>query len=397
MIRLVNRFLTGIFALIPLCSAPLEGQVDSHRIPRRPTLPIEADSNSAVEYFRYGLLRLANSPGQAAAAFYWASRFDPYWAEPLNARSVALVLERPNDLLDVYMLPPARLSREELGLEEVDSMVYMAVLRDPWANRRIEAALIGAWLNLNTDGRGIPTYLREDFPSLDGRLSYAEGKYDQSVQQFAAAIVKDSSNQELRYLQALAWIGLGNTDSAAAAIRRALSTLRTTAAEDLRFTYVGYPFLEYSLGALFERTGQPDSARAAYERALLDDLTFAPAHRKLGALRVAAGDTTGALEEYEQAVGLDSSDVLSLYEFAVLSLAAGEAEVALPLLRRVIVAEPWFAKPHLVIARLYDASGYREEAVQEYRAFLGVASRGMASQAAAVRQRLDALGVAGNQ
>ena len=380
-----------LIAVTLALGAPLEGQLDPHQIPRRPSLKVEADTNSAIDYFWYGMSQLAKEPERAAAAFYWASRIDPYWADPLYARYVALLVAQPYRLLDAYMTKRTEDLREP-RLRAIDSLFYAALLRNPWVNRRMERTLIATWLQVELDGGSIPRYMRQDNPALGAWLSYTEGKFEESAAQYAAALTKDPDDHLLRFWRALPFLALDRNDSAIAAVRDGLSAYRTSAAENLSFRYVGHPFMEYSLGLLFEYVHQPDSAQVAYERSLLDDLTFYPAHHKLGSLRLAAGDTAGALAEFEQAATLAPNDPIILYEFGMLSLAAGQANAGFGLLQRASEAEPFFVPAHFALARVYDQSGFVDEAVQEYRAFLRLAPRTMATQAAAVRQRLAALG-----
>jgi len=393
MTRPLMRLLPVLIILVLALAAPLAAQMDPNVVPKRPTLPAGGDPNSAPDYFWFGMSKLVKEPETAAAAFYWASRIDPSWADPIYSRHVALLLAQPYRLIDVYM----RKRREDLHeprLEAIDSLYYVAIVVNPWVNRRIERVLLLTWLQTDLDGRRIPAYVRQENPALGAWLSYAEGKFDSSATQYAAAIAKYPDDHIVRFWRALPFVALGRTDSAIAAVQGALTAFRTSAAESLDFRYVGHPFMEYSLGLLYEAGQQPDSARAAYERSLLDDLTFYPSHRKLGNLRLMAGDTAGALAEFEQAAELAPKDVLTLYDYAMLSIAAGQAGTGVELLKRASEAEPFFLPPHFTLARLYDQSGFAEDAIKEYQTFLRLAPRTMATQVAAVRARLTALGAA---
>jgi hypothetical protein len=48
----------------------------------------------------------------------------------------------------------------------------------------------------------------------------------------------------------------------------------------------------------------------------------------------------------------------------------------------------------MALARLYEVSGFKDEAVQEYKTFLQLAPRSMTAETAAIRGRLTALGAA---
>ena len=380
-----------LLALVP--GARLPAQLNPHTIPRRPRLAAAADTNSAVEYFYYGLGQLSKEPERAAAAFYWASRIDPYWADPLYGRYVALLMAQPYNLINAYItLKPE--DQHEPRLRAIDSLKYRALLRDPWINRRMEHSLILTWLQTETQGEQIPRYLRDQYPALGAWMSYTEGKFEEAAAQYAIAIAKDPDNRTWPLERARAFVALGQDDSAETVVRAAVLAFRLADADTLNLFYVGYPFLEYSLATLFERSDQLDSAQAAYGRALLDDLTFSPAHRRLASLRLRTGDTTGALAEFAQAVDLAPNDAVTLYDYAILAFATGQPDSVETMLRRATAAEPFFVAPHLALARLYDLSGYPAEAIVEYRAFLRLAPHTLAAQVAAVRARLTQLGAA---
>src|SRR6185369_14516804 len=68
------------------------GAAHAQAAPRRPALPAQSDTNDASAYYRLGMSRLSANPREAADAFWWASRLDPHWADPLYARRAALLM-----------------------------------------------------------------------------------------------------------------------------------------------------------------------------------------------------------------------------------------------------------------------------------------------------------------
>ena len=56
-------------------------------------------------------------------------------------------------------------------------------------------------------------------------------------------------------------------------------------------------------------------------------------------------------------------------------LAAPLAAQPVPQLERSVALEPWFAAPHLLMGRIYDASGMRAEATQHLNDFVSRAPR----------------------
>src|SRR5580765_4192997 len=126
-----------------LSSAPLDPSWVS---PTRPRLPSASDTNSADAYEQWGRSMVAYAPDSAAAAFYWASRLDPWRPAPYYERGIALLMthaERPN--VGANMLPWAmnkELSEAELSL--VDSLNELAMLRDPFMERSLDGFLSGS-------------------------------------------------------------------------------------------------------------------------------------------------------------------------------------------------------------------------------------------------------------
>jgi hypothetical protein len=50
-------------------------------------------TNEAQAYYDLGLAAFERDPQTSAAAFYWAARINPAWAEPLYARRAALLMK----------------------------------------------------------------------------------------------------------------------------------------------------------------------------------------------------------------------------------------------------------------------------------------------------------------
>src|SRR5687767_10100378 len=57
--------------------------------PKRPKMEANRDTNAAGAYYYWGLGQMRTSPRSAQDAFYWASRLDPAWADPLYAQRIA--------------------------------------------------------------------------------------------------------------------------------------------------------------------------------------------------------------------------------------------------------------------------------------------------------------------
>lgn len=389
----MRRCLPGWCGLLLLClslRAPaLSGQTGFSRPPERPRLPAERDPNSAQDYYGYGVSILERDPALAAAAFYWAGRLDPTWASPLYGEYTALMLARPSNELDAYLTRPARALQIE-AIRRIDSLVYFARLRNPYVDRRLGGMLISTWVHRVTGGEfdlrelgrfdrwftAWAAYCRSDFPMA--ATVYAE-------------ILRRHKDPGLFLDRSLVFFAMGQLDSARAMARASLEATLVREDQVLGLGWYSHAMASYSIGFLYEVAGQGDSARVAYEQALLDDVRFHPAHRGLAAVRLAARDTVGAVEELGQAVQLAPRDAGYLYDYGVLLLATGRADSAATMLLRSTEAEPYYALPHYPLAVLYERGGFAAEAVQHYEAFLALAPRSMGAALSAVQARLTAL------
>lgn len=380
----------GLLAVVLCAAIPVAAQARPEPPPKRPKLAAGRDTNNAVDYLQHGLAKLSRNPTEAVAAFYWAGALDPTSADALFGRYVALLLELPFDRINDY-LTRYNSVRNQPQIRALDSIAHLAMLRNPWVSRRPEGAVLQTWLEVVMRGDVNRWEIERVNPALAAWMNYNEGRHRQAAEWYAKALARTPDDPELHLLRAHPFVAIGQIDSALAAARSALLALRRFEAEDSPIGFIGYPFVEYSIGVLFEGIGQLDSARAAYERALLDDVAFQPAHRRLGRLRLVAGDTTGALAEFEQAAVLAPGDPAALYDFGLLSLAARRTDSVVTIFERASAASPHFAAPHLALARLYDGSGFVDEAMAEYRTFVRLAPRTMAAQVAVVQERLRVL------
>jgi tetratricopeptide (TPR) repeat protein len=252
--------------------------------------------------------------------------------------------------------------------------------------------MLELWLYRASGGDVSLLDLRQGRPRFSAWVSYTYGEYQKAADGYAELMRRHPDDPTLPLARALPFVALGQNDSAIASVRSALVRYRAADSANAMRMYESHWFAEYSLGVLFERGQQGDSAQAAYERALLEDVRFAPAHWRLAHLRIATGDTARALQELTDAAALDSTDAVSLYELGSLILAAGHSDSAVVLLKKSIAVEPYFMQPRFLLGRIYQISGFKEEAIAEYIAFLRIAPRSMPNEIAAVRRWITDLG-----
>jgi tetratricopeptide (TPR) repeat protein len=173
----------------------------------------------------------------------------------------------------------------------------------------------------------------------------------------------------------------GQHDRAREEMARAIEDMRREDADDLVYLYESKAVLEHSVAAVHEKQARPDSAREAYGRALREDLAFHPAHVRLAALALAAGDTAAAVGEMDLAVQLAPEDGALRHDYAGLLISARKYPEAVEELKKAAELEPWFAAPRLLLGKIHDASGLRLETVRNYKDFLARASKADAQRA----------------
>jgi len=384
--------------------APLAAQSGGRgRIPPRPRLPRDADTCDAYAYYEQGLALLTEDPHDAAAAFWWAQRLSPATAEPYYAERIALLMDDPS-LLRGYVEENAR-TLASADVRRIDSLQLRALDLDPFFPEQLDAELIVAYFkdivraDLRAQGADvgeseIDFYVRSAIADadMDTRvwLAFGRGDYREAVDYWGRQERSRRKDAHLRARRAQAYLLLGLPDSALAELDSALAIARRADAERMRYVYDSKARWEYERGRLAELQGRDSAAREAYQRTLVEDLAFEPAHVRLAVVALRVADTAAAIAELQRAVAIDAGEYTSRLTLGALDAARGAADSATAELRRAIEIEPWVALPHLLLAQARETAGDRDGAVAEYRRFLALAARGDPSLDTA-RQRIAAL------
>ncbi|HLM69632.1 MAG TPA: hypothetical protein VK358_18970, partial [Longimicrobium sp.] len=121
--------LAAAAALVCATQAPAQS-TRVHDVPRRPVLWAQADTNNANTYYLHGVNRIADRPAEAAAAFYWAARLQPGWAEPLYGRRMALLMADPDRL--VRYMQDNRGTLRSPEIQAIDSLQLRALSLNPF-------------------------------------------------------------------------------------------------------------------------------------------------------------------------------------------------------------------------------------------------------------------------
>ena len=402
--ELTVRLPTALLSLA-LWLAPSIGAQKAAPIPPRPRLDAGADTNDAGTYYRYGLQMASSKPAESVKAFYWATQINPSSAEAMYAlRTASLLAMTSGDLFDYFDWSRKKRSPEYLVL---DSLLFRAYTVNPFVYRNMDVPLIRAILEANAikydpsiDRAELGHYVLERLNTMrrEGWLSYAEGRLPDALDGFAKQLHDKGRNKknheendsEIHADRARVFYQMGNMDSARAELTAAIAGFRENDKKDVVILYESKAMYEQSLGMIEERASKIDEAREAYGQALTEDLSYYSAHSHLAQLQLKAGDTTAAVTEMDLAVQLQPNDAALRYGYAVMLVQAKRDADAVQQLMKSIAADPYYAAPRLLLARISDVEEYTEEAVKGYQEYVALAPKSD-PQLPMVKTRLVAL------
>jgi tetratricopeptide (TPR) repeat protein len=395
---------------LALLLAPSIGAQKVARVPTRPRLDPQADTNDAHSYYRYGVSMIDSKPAESVRAFYWASRLDPSSGEALYALRTASLLDMSGTaMLDYFDYSQKKRKPEYLAL---DSLLYRAYTINPFLYRMLDRSLSRKYLE---------EAVREENPGIGGAdlnlaiidfmrdvrhsgwASYSDGRFKDALDAYAKQLqtldkTKNRKNKkehdddasEIHAERSRIFYLLGNMDSALTEMTAAVAGMRERDAKDLVVLYESKAMYDQSLGMIHEQAKHADEAREAYGQALQEDLSYYAAHTRMAMLQLAQGDTTNALTEMDLAVQLEPNDPVLRYNYAMALVTAHRDGDAATQLMKAAEADPYFAAPHLLLARIADVEQYADDAVREYQQFLALSPKGD-PQVAIARTRVSAL------
>ena len=347
--------------------------------PPRPRLESAADTNDWEAYYTRGALALSRSATAAEPYFYWAARLNPGRAEGHFARWVSF-WRREQGLWEKYLAGDRDVLASPPAIR-ADSFLFRAMHRNPFVDQSLTVLL---YTDLSRDFRGDPRTV--------AWLRYAAGDYGKAAEVLGKAIARrPDDRRDLGYDRALALVALGEIDSAAVEISALLADLRRRERAVTVRVYESKELLEYGLGLLMASRGDTTGARQALERALTENLAFAPAHDALGRLALLRGDTATAVRERGQAVELFPDDGYLRQQYGAALLVAGRGADALEQFRKAIALEPYFADPYYGVAASYDLLGDAPAAGRGYRDYLLRAPRRLSAMRQHAARRVAAL------
>jgi len=385
-------------------AVPATGAPAVAAVPPRPALPPGSDTCDPFAYYRFGRSALDDHPAAAAAAFYWMQRLAP--ANPLGyyAERVALLMADKR-LMRGYLEEDDRTLASD-RVRQIDSLLVRAIMLDPFFARAEDENLLMAYLVLKIGNdirsQATPTQFVSDAEirayiqewveeSADsttrGWYAFARSEYRDAAAYWVPELRRHPRDTHLRARRAQALFLAGDLDSARVELDTALADARRADAQRMRYAYDSKVLWEYERGRIRERQNDGAGARQAYEAALVEDISFYPAHIRLGYVAARAGDTATAITELERALQIRDDDFSARLYLGLLQSARGAYGPAAQELQRAAEVEPWVALTHYALADARRKGGDRDGAAAEYRRYLALAARTDPNLADA-RQRL---------
>jgi tetratricopeptide (TPR) repeat protein len=363
------RTLLRSILLAAVVAAPLAAQ-------ERPALPRNADPNDWESYFDLGERAFPDRPNQANAAFVWAARLDPTRAEPLAARWATFYAADQGLWINYLNDEPETLRREAVIANE-DHM-WLAFVRNPFVHRGLEVALLARL------GRRL-LWDR----ATDAFMEYGRGEFDDAAREFGRLVRGNPErNYRLRHYRALSFVGGGQLDSAVVEIEALLATLRERESREVGRRYESKAAWENALGMVHEARRDTAQARRAFERSLVEDLSWFPARMGLARLEMRAGNAAAAAEQLAQAVELSPRDGVVRLEYGNALAAARRNDEALAQYQAALELEPYWAEAYFRVARAHDVLGQTARAAPLYRQYLERAPRSQSQGIQMVARRL---------
>lgn len=399
----MHRFVPPL-ALAIVC---LAGSLHAQRLGpevARPRLAASADTNDAIAYLEYGMSAVVEEPERAADAFYWAARLDPSSPGALYGRKVALLV-RNNRLLNQYFEGGRSARANRSTLMGIDSLQLRALHLDPLMFRMLDRTLIFTYYYNNYRNRGgtldrrafdreLQFELSTEPPATKAWVYYGAGQFDQAVLQYDDAL-RRARNPIALHIERARTLSLRSRDAEAIeGFRKAVDLLRER--DERRGEYVVFydskALLLHSMGVLYHRQDNLDSARTLLGRAMEEDVSFWPAHVELGRIALAQHDSVTAVAELGLASELATDEPYVHHLYGEMLLATGQHAEAATAFRKATEMEPYFAAPVLGLAKALEGTGDSAAAKEQYQRYLSLApvrddaARGVASA------RLAALG-----
>ncbi|MFN8581328.1 MAG: hypothetical protein U0163_10175 [Gemmatimonadaceae bacterium] len=365
------------------------GNAGAQKVPPRPRASAIADSNDARAFLNYGNDVFERDANAASNAFYWAARLDPTLGEAFYGYRAAEIMRMPGLRREYFTGNDNNRSKDMLRL---DSVYLRAVIASPFLYRRLDKPMFTLWwheaierdlrqngVNMNDVSAGeISHYIDRAMQMADQATrawtAYSDGDFDLALKRYADVIKASKEKAGYRIARGRIFGMRREVDSAVSEFTQAIQELKTRDAKKVVILYDSKAVLEHSIAVLLEGSSDNKGAREAYGRALQEDLSYWPAHLRLGLLALSEKDTSAALAELDLAAQVAPNEPWVREMYGVTLSSVGRKDDALVQLRKAAELEPYWAPPFAAIGRLLEKEN-PSAAIEAYQRFLNLSSR----------------------
>ena len=182
-------------------------------------------------------------------------------------------------------------------------------------------------------------------------------QYDKALPEWQLALAQKPDNVVTMNALGLLYTRLDRNDEAEAMFEQAI------AAKPL------WGDSHFSRALLLQKTGRLAEALAEFKTGVTLSPLSAPAHRWYGEALLENNQREEAIAQFQQAVELDPT-LEAMHDLSELYILQGRNADAEPVIRRIIAQFPYDSSAHLLLGKLLEHAGKRDEAANEFRAVL---------------------------
>jgi tetratricopeptide (TPR) repeat protein len=283
-----------------------------------------------------------------------------------------------------------RRALESPEVKRLDSLQFRALMLSPFLYRRLDRRMFVAYIRDDAIRRArsvgqdpsptelefnIERYLNAAGPGMRAWAYYGDGNFTAALESYAQALDRTRNKAYVRLERGRIFGMRGASDSAVVEMRLALDELRKQDQNDLVVLYDSKAMTQYSIATLLEGDGNVDGAREAYGEALQEDLSYYPAHMRLGLLALGKKDTATALSEMALAAQIAAGEPHIRYVNGYVLGATHHLPEAVKELNTAVELEPYYALPYLLLGQVHEMMSHGPEALASYQAFLARAAQ----------------------
>ena len=383
---------------MPFVKDPKTGKYMRATPAMAPVDSTQPDTNDANTYYQAGLASVNADPAGAAAAFYWASRINPAWAEPYFGRWFALtqaaeqteILKKQDKKKnkDMVLVPDSI-------LKHLDSLVILADIHDPFfdekialeaasANNHGELALYNSLRNKEINEYNDSVMKEGDVPILgvhnikmqhSWAQSYEDRHFDSASADLAKLIKKHPDAFQLYIYRAKAQYYLKQYDSTVATLTAAVGQIEKRDTTKVLPVYISREMLTYMIAMADAQAHRDTAAKATFQLVVTQNLGFHMAHLHLASQALDKRDTATAINEAQIAAQIRPDDPVVQLFLGYALMNAGHMPDGIEHLRQATTVDPYYSLPYYYLGQGLEQTGNDTAALNAYRGYLAHAAR----------------------